>query len=124
MLWRAGYTSVGVSTVQSPPFETTSNGLGAISALTTMLLKSGHPARRLAVTWQPPPCDVAEIMFTGAAALIRSSTAIRKNVWVPPPDAPVATIRVGSTSGSDITKSVALMLSQSWVPKELTSHRS
>ena len=113
MLWIAGNTSFGVSTVQSPPFEMRISGLGAISAPTTMLLKSGQPARRFAAFSQTPPCAVAEIMFTGAAALMRSSTAIRKKVCVPPPDAPVATIFAGSTSGSDDTKSVALMLFQS-----------
>ena len=118
MLWMAGNTSFGVSTVQSPPFEMRISGLGAISAPTTMLLKSVQPARRLAAVWQPPPWLVAEIMLTGAATLIRSSTAIRKNVWVPPPDAPVAAIRFGSTSGSDVRKSVALMLFQRCIPIE------
>src|SRR5947207_14052264 len=112
MLWIAGNTSLGVSTVQSPEFDTRSSGLGAISAPTTMLLKSVQPARRLAAFSHKPPCIVAEIMLTGAAALIRSYTAMRKKVWVPPPDAPVATIREGSTSGSEETRSVALMLSQ------------
>src|SRR2546430_17657628 len=47
MLWIAGNTSLGVSTVQSPEFDTRSNGLGAISAPTTMLLKPVQPARGL-----------------------------------------------------------------------------
>ena len=63
-------------------------------------------------------------MFTGAAALIRSSTAIRKNVCVPPPDAPVTPIRFGSTSDSDVTKSTALMLFQSWMPMGPMLHKS
>jgi hypothetical protein len=35
---------------------------------------------------------------------------------VPPPDAPVAAIRFGSTSGNDVKKSVALMLFHRWSP--------
>ena len=101
-----------------------SSGLGAIHAPTTILLTSGHPARRLGAAWQPPPCMIAEIMFTGAAALMRSSTAIRKNVCVPPPDAPVTPMRFGSTSDSDEMKSTDRMLFQSWMPMGPTLHRS
>ena len=41
------------------------------------------------------------LTVTGAEALIRSSIAARKNVVIPPPDRPVAPIRLRSRSGRD-----------------------
>ena len=51
-------------------------------------------------------------MTTGAETLMRSSSAVSRNVWVPPPDSPVQPIRAESTSGSDVSQSSARMLFQ------------
>ena len=48
--------------------------------------------------------------MTGADTLTRSSTAVSRKVWVPPPEAPVQPIRSGSTSGRDCRKSTERML--------------
>ena len=56
-------------------------------------------------------------MLTGAETLIRSSTAVSRKVWVPPPEAPVQPIRSGSTSGSDCRKSTERMLFQTLNPQ-------
>ena len=47
---------------------------------------------------------------TGTDTVTRSSTAVNKNVWVPPPEHPVTPIRPPSTSSKDCTKSMARML--------------
>ena len=63
-------------------------------------------------------------MLTGADAVTRSSTAVSRKVWVPPPEAPVQPMRLPSTSGRLCRKSTARMLFQSWMPRAPIPHRS
>ena len=49
-----------------------------------------------------PPKKWAETMTTGTETAMRSSTAASMNDCVPPPEAPVTAIRLGSTSGRDV----------------------
>ena len=108
MLRIAGYSTVGVFTVQSPVAETSRSGRGAISAPISILLTS---KRRFGAFSQiQPPCIVAEIILTGAETLMRSSTAVNIKVCVPPPDAPVHPMRSLSTSGRFSKKSMELIL--------------
>ena len=104
----AGYSTVGVFTVQSPVADTSSSGRGAISAPISILLTSKR--RFGAFSQMHPPCIVAEIILTGAETLIRSSTAVNMKVCVPPPDAPVHPMRSLSTSDKLSKKSMELML--------------
>ena len=100
----AGYSTSGVSFVQSPVAETSKSGRGAIIAPISILLKS---IRKLgAFSHKQPPCICAEIILTGADTLILSSIAISMKACVPPPEAPVHAIRSGSTSGKDCKKSM------------------
>ena len=46
-----------------------------------------------------PPWNQSDTITTGAETLMRSSSAVRMKVCVPPPDSPVQPIRAGSTSG-------------------------
>src|ERR1035441_6945719 len=103
----AGNSSERLFFVQSPVAETIIMGRGAIMAAISTLKVS---RRRLgAFSHSPPPCMMAEIMFTGAENCMRSSTASRRSVCVAPPDAPVAPMRAALTSGSDSRKSTARM---------------
>ena len=66
-------------------------------------------ARKGAFSQLQPPCIPVETITQGTAAAGRWSTAIRINVWVPPPLAPVTAIRWGSTSARLPRKSTARM---------------
>ena len=105
MAFIAGYSCRGVFFVQSPVAATISIGRGAIiAAISTLKVSTRNPG---AFSHGDPPCIIPEIMFTGADQRIRSSTAVNMNVCVAPPDAPVAPIRSGSTSGNADRKSTA-----------------
>ena len=72
-------------------------GRGAIMAAISTLKVS---SRRLgAFSQRPPPCMMADTMLTGAENWMRSSTAASEKVCVPPPEAPVAPMRVGIDAG-------------------------
>ncbi len=95
----AGYSTCGVFFVQSPVQDTRSRGRGAVHAPNSTLNAS---TRRFgAFSHRQPPCMCAEIMLTGAATFTRSSTAVSRNVCVPPPDSPVHPRRSGSTQGRE-----------------------
>ena len=65
---------------------------GAHSAANSTL---SVPCRRPAAFSQTqPPWKVSETITTGAETLMRSSRAVSRKVWVPPPDSPVQPIRV------------------------------
>ena len=66
-----------------------------------------------------PPCMFGDTMHTGAAAATRSSTAVSRKVWVPPPDAPVQPMRSPSTSGRLCRKSRERMLFHNCTPGAL-----
>ena len=107
----AGNSTSGVLEVQSPLVETSINGRGAIIAPISVLMESRRKSG--AFSQMHPPWKWAEIMFTGAATEILGSTAISRNVWVPPPDAPVIPILPASTSVLEVRKSKARTLFQS-----------
>ena len=95
-------------------------GRGAVSAaISTLKVPSRRPG---AFSQTQPPCICAEIMLTGAATCTRSSTAVSRNVWVPPPEAPVQAIRAGSTSGSSVRKSSDRIEFHSCRPSEWMPH--
>ena len=115
MLRTAGYSTRGVSRVQSPVADTSNSGRGAIRAPISMFELSSR--RMGAFSHRHPPCIVDEIILTGAATWTRGSTAISAKVCVPPPDAPVQAIRDASTSGSPSRKSTARMLDHNCAAK-------
>jgi hypothetical protein len=57
-----------------------------------------------------PPKKYAETMTIGTETFTLLSIAVRRKVWVPPPEAPVTAIRDESISGKERRKSRALML--------------
>ncbi len=81
------------------------SGFGAKSAAISML---PVPMRRpQAFSHVQPPCIAVETITAGKATCTRGSMALRTNVCVPPPLAPVTPMRVASTSGSEVMKSRA-----------------
>ncbi len=117
----SGYSTRGVSFVESPVAEIMRSGRGAIVAASSTLLVSRRSPGGF--SHRHPPCMCSEIMFTGTATFTRSSTAARRKVCVPPPDAPAAPMRSGSTSGRDWRKSRLRMPFQSCRPARLSPHR-
>ena len=110
-----------VSAVASPVAPTSFMGRGAVNAAISMLsVPRRSPA---AFSQKHPPCFVGEIMQTGAVTRTRSSTAASRIVCVAPPEAPVQPIRAGSTSGSDVSQSIARMLFQVWSVARLSPQR-
>ena len=117
----AGNALVIVLAVQSPLAPTRIMGRGAASAAnSTLSVPCRSPA---AFSHTQPPWNESETMTTGAATLIRGSSAVRRNVCVPPPDSPVQPIRAESTSGRLVNQSSARMLFHVWSDARLNPHR-
>lgn len=60
---------------------------------------------RLQFSHVQPPCIAVDTITAGNATTGRSSMAVRMNVCVPPPLAPVTPILAASTSGNSLNQS-------------------
>jgi len=97
-------------------------GRGALNAAISTLQVS---IRRPGVfSHSQPPWKWAEIMFTGARAVMRSSSALSSKACEAPPEAPVHPMRAGSTSSSPAQNSSAIKLFQVCRIKEVNPHRA
>ena len=56
-----------------------------------------------------PPKNQEETITVGTLTAMRSSRRVARNVWVPPPEAPVMAMREASVSGRERRKSTTRM---------------